>query len=260
MARVLTGAALILLLAGALVWRWESFAALLAAVAVLAWRELDELGAQLRARPLAALGTMGSLTLLAAFAAGDAWRWPVAVATILAAAVAAVAARRHSARAVVGTLASTVGGILWIGLPLAMQLDIRVGPFGVAWLALLYAAVAFGDTAAFYGGTAMGRRRLAAELSPKKSVEGALFGLAGSAAGALIVAAWIPHLSGVHAAVIGVVLGAVGQAGDLAESALKRVAGVKDSSNLLPGHGGVLDRIDAYLFATPVLWLLLRTN
>lgn len=258
MTRALTAAVLIAILAATLLWRWESFAVLMALVAVLAWRELDDLGAALRARPLAWIGTLASLLLMAAFAAGGGWRWPALVAMLLGAAVAAVISRRDSAPAVVGTLASTAGGILWLGLPLAMQMDIRLGPFGAAWLVLMYAAVAAGDTAAYYGGTAFGRHRLAPGLSPAKSVEGALFGLAGSAAAAMLVAAWIPHLAWDRAAAIGLGLGATGQFGDLAESALKRAAGVKDSSSLLPGHGGVLDRIDAYLFATPALWLLLR--
>jgi phosphatidate cytidylyltransferase len=138
------------------------------------------------------------------------------------------------------------------GRALAMSLVLL--PLVVTWV---------GDSAAYFVGRGLGRHKLAPHASPGKTVEGALAGLAGSALAGAAVAAWAwadlpgvasPPLTG---AWIGAVLGAVGQVGDLAESVLKREAGVKDSGRLLPGHGGVLDRVDALLLAFPTTWLLL---
>jgi phosphatidate cytidylyltransferase len=122
---------------------------------------------------------------------------------------------------------------------------------------LLVGVVWAGDVGAYYGGRALGRHALAPAISPKKTVEGALIGLAASvAAGFAIV--WVLQVDG-GSALLGVFIVIVAisaQVGDLAESALKRSAGVKDSSSLLPGHGGMLDRIDGLLFAAPVFYFL----
>src|SRR4030095_10189089 len=112
------------------------------------------------------------------------------------------------------------------------------------------------DAAQYYTGGALGRRLLAPAISPKKTVEGAIGGFV---FGALLLAAagawWLPRFPIGFRALLGVALFALGIAGDLFESMLKRSAGVKDSSALIPGHGGVLDRIDALLFAAPVYYV-----
>ncbi len=115
------------------------------------------------------------------------------------------------------------------------------------------------DTAQYYSGRAFGRRPLAARISPKKTIEGAVGGfLFGGIVMAIVGAWWLPTVPvGVRAA-LGVSVVALGIAGDLFESMLKRSAGVKDSSALIPGHGGVLDRIDALLFAAPVYYIVLQ--
>jgi phosphatidate cytidylyltransferase len=139
-----------------------------------------------------------------------------------------------------------------------------VGPaLAMSFVLLPLLATWVGDSAAYFVGRGLGRHKLAPHASPGKTVEGALAGLAGSAAAGAAVASWAladlpavpsPALAGVW---MGAVLGAVGQIGDLAESILKREAGVKDSGRILPGHGGVLDRVDALLLAFPTTWLLL---
>ena len=110
-------------------------------------------------------------------------------------------------------------------------------------------------------GRAFGRRKLAPLVSPAKTIEGALGGLIVAAiAGALLARYLLPmQLSPAAAAGCALLLAGFGIAGDLFESLLKRSAGVKDSSNLIPGHGGILDRIDAYLFAAPVFYFWLTT-
>lgn len=114
------------------------------------------------------------------------------------------------------------------------------------------------DTAAYFGGRAMGRHKLFERVSPKKTWEGAVWGFAG-AVGAMVAARSLalPFLSVTDAIVLGAMVGTIGQIGDLVESLLKRDAGVKDSSALLPGHGGIFDRFDSLIFVSPALFLYL---
>ena len=119
--------------------------------------------------------------------------------------------------------------------------------------------VAMSDTAQYYTGRAFGRRPLAPAISPKKTIEGAIGGFIAAPLFLAIVGAWwLPAVPVGLRVVLGMAIVAVGIAGDLFESMLKRSAGVKDSSALIPGHGGILDRIDALLFAAPVYYILLK--
>jgi phosphatidate cytidylyltransferase len=111
------------------------------------------------------------------------------------------------------------------------------------------------DTAAYYTGGAFGRHRLYPLVSPKKSIEGALGGLGGSIIGTLLARfTFFPQLTLTDCLVTGIVIGILGQAGDLFESLLKRSFGVKDSGTIFPGHGGVLDRLDSIIFAAPAAY------
>jgi phosphatidate cytidylyltransferase len=115
------------------------------------------------------------------------------------------------------------------------------------------------DTSQYYGGRLMGRRLLAPRISPKKTVEGAVSGLVLGTLALAALASWaLPGSSMSWRLATGLTVVAAGMAGDLFESLLKRAADVKDSARLIPGHGGVLDRIDALLFAAPVFYLLMR--
>jgi phosphatidate cytidylyltransferase len=130
------------------------------------------------------------------------------------------------------------------------------GPGSGGWrVTLLLATIMLADTAAYFVGSAIGKRRLAPAISPGKSVEGALAGIAGGVIGAAAVrAVGLPALPATHALALGAAVAAAGAVGDLAESLLKRWAGVKDSGALFPGHGGMLDRLDSLLFGAPVLY------
>jgi phosphatidate cytidylyltransferase len=136
---------------------------------------------------------------------------------------------------------------------------VRLGlslPSGACLLFLVFAACWATDTAAYGAGRAWGRRKLWPSVSPGKTVEGSIAGLAASA----VVVAAFGRLFGLElhsALVLGLLLGVTGQLGDLAESKLKRIAGVKDSGSLLPGHGGVLDRFDSFLVNAPVAYYYL---
>jgi phosphatidate cytidylyltransferase len=112
------------------------------------------------------------------------------------------------------------------------------------------------DTAAYFGGSRFGRHRLFERVSPRKSVEGAVFGLFFAVLSMLIAKIFLlEYLSVFHSIVIGIIVGLFGQAGDLIESRFKRDAGVKDSSLLIPGHGGVYDRFDSLVYISPIVYL-----
>ena len=145
-------------------------------------------------------------------------------------------------------------GLLFVALPLSYAIRLHgLGRVGL-WI-LLFALVItwIGDTAAYFVGRAIGKNHLAPKLSPKKTWEGAAASMVGALLIGWLASRWInvplPYLLGLAAAG-----NVAGQMGDLLESAFKRSAGVKDSGSLLPGHGGILDRIDALILASPVVW------
>lgn len=149
----------------------------------------------------------------------------------------------------------TVAGALYVGVPLAHLGLLRSLPQGVAWLLLCFFCTWATDTGAYIVGSLLGRRKLAPTISPGKTVEGALGGVAVTVLTGLVVG-WVV---GVPLPWWGVALAAVAlslfaQAGDLVESYLKRRAGVKDSGDLLPGHGGLLDRLDGFLWVVPATY------
>ena len=157
-----------------------------------------------------------------------------------------------------GLAAASLFPSLYLGLPLGAIVAIRETR-GREVVFLLMLTVVISDTAQYYSGRAFGRRPLAPAISPKKTLEGAIGGLLfGSAALAIIGGWWLPTVPAWLRAAVGVMIVALGVAGDLFESMLKRSAGVKDSSTLIPGHGGILDRIDALLFAAPVYYVVLK--
>jgi phosphatidate cytidylyltransferase len=150
-------------------------------------------------------------------------------------------------------LAQNAMGMVYVPLALVAYILIYHIDSGARWIFLILCVVSAGDVGAFYVGTHCGRRKLCPSVSPGKTVEGALGGLAANLVSGFIVGAiFIPSLISLKGAVFFILLGVVGQIGDLFESMLKRSSGVKDSGSLLPGHGGLLDRIDALLFVGPV--------
>ena len=144
---------------------------------------------------------------------------------------------------------------LYIPFLLMHLVQLRQTPFGIQWLFVVMLIVMTNDSAAYYTGSAFGTHRLYQLVSPKKSIEGAVGGLIGSLGGTLLAKfTFFPQLTFIDAAATALVVGVVGQAGDLFESLLKRSFGVKDSGTIIPGHGGVLDRLDSILFAAPITY------
>ena len=147
----------------------------------------------------------------------------------------------------------TLGGILYLGLIGSFLISLRNLPDGKWWIMLVLPSVWLADSGAYLIGSRFGRHKLSPRLSPKKTWEGYFGGVVfGVAAGALLAAIWhlaAPVVTVGHGMLIGFIMATLTPLGDLGESMLKRQAGVKDSSHLLPGHGGVLDRIDSWLWA-----------
>jgi phosphatidate cytidylyltransferase len=174
---------------------------------------------------------------------------------------------RSPVQRVLADVSSSVFALFYLGLTLITVPMLREAANGPSLLAFLFLTVWAGDTAAMYVGRSLGRRKLAPVLSPNKTWEGSI----GSVLGSVVVAAILLGAARILAQwnsaalsfsdgawwywlILAAVVNVAAQVGDLAESALKRSASVKDSGTLLPGHGGVLDRIDALLLAAPVLW------
>jgi len=186
--------------------------------------------------------------------------------TLLVGAVLLAELRRGAGKQAVANTASTLLGVLyigWLGAHIGLLRELPGPwrePYGVgAAYALLPFFLAWAcDTAAYGVGLAFGRHKLMPDVSPQKSVEGAAAGFAAAIGAAFLARAWFaPFLDAIDAWLLGSLVGVFGQLGDLVESLLKRDAETKDASNLIPGHGGVLDRFDSVFFAAPVVYYYL---
>lgn len=239
-------------------------------------REYFDLARARGVRPVSGLGVSGAvaLPLLATLFPSFSRLAPWAFGTVLLLALTAlvwVIWRRGAGGAPMASAGATALAPLYTGGTLAFAVLLRhlpeggaVGPsfHGALLVALPLAVTWFGDSCAYFAGKRWGRRKLSPAVSPGKTVVGGVAGLAGAAfAGVVVSLVGLRAVPGVGvglaaAAVVGVLLGAGAQLGDLAESVLKREAGVKDSGNLLPGHGGALDRFDALFYTIPLSYVL----
>ena len=213
-------------------------------------------------RPFPALAVAGSLAVIWGFTAYPPRIGAIAALTALALAAPALAMlRREEPGAMLEAAVGSMFPALFVGLPFAFAVAIRAipGTDGPDLLLLGLLAVVLSDTTAYYVGSAIGSHPMAPTISPKKSWEGAAGGIGGGLLAGLVAHFWFfQRLPLTHAVVLGAVLAIAGMVGDLAESMLKRAGGVKDSSGLLPGHGGMLDRVDSLLVAAPILYYYWR--
>lgn len=263
------------------------FTLFIAAVLGLALRETYAMFRHAGHRPLDAAGyaALGSFLVAALFGGWERWGGALTTATVLLPLLAILFRPDHRGALTDWTI--TVAGALYIGLPAAHFFLLRDlgGPLpsflavvdaagggwqyrlgadldttlGLGWYLTAQVITWLTDSGAYLVGRRWGRRKLAPAISPGKTVEGTCGGLAAGAA----IAALCAYTFGLpvtlpQALVVGVVLSGVGQLGDLAESLLKRQAGIKDSGTLIPGHGGVLDRIDSLLIVIPAAYYLAR--
>ena len=216
-------------------------------------------------QPFEALGYFCALAI-----SWYAWREGVGVPLIVTGSLLLIMVREIFRRDMTNSLAHiavTIFGIMYIGwmgshlvmlrqLPAALGLDDHIGVQLVFFAALLTWAT---DTGAYLFGVAFGRHQLIPRISPKKTVEGAVGGLlAAGFCGWLCAKGLTPFLTPLAATVVGLIVGVMAQLGDLVESMIKRDAGIKDSAELIPGHGGILDRFDSMLFTVPVLYYYFR--
>ncbi len=149
--------------------------------------------------------------------------------------------------------AKSILGFLYLGLLPSFLLQILDLPHGSIWFSTLLCIVFAGDIGAYLVGMRFGKTKLMPSISPKKSVEGAIGGLVSSTLASLALSFYLPKVPIYSLIILSLAISVVAQFGDLFESLLKRVAEVKDSGSLIPGHGGILDRMDGVLFASPVL-------
>ncbi|MDA8233807.1 MAG: phosphatidate cytidylyltransferase [Clostridia bacterium] len=155
--------------------------------------------------------------------------------------------------------AGTLFGVFYVGWMLAHLYLIRQLPQeGFHFLLLVFVANWSSDTLAYVTGRSLGKHKLAPLVSPKKTVEGGVGGILGSIIGTVAFYLVSPQAELVHYIILGIGIAIFGQLGDLAESALKRQAGVKDSGNIIPGHGGVLDRFDSILLTAPLAYYYIK--
>lgn len=171
----------------------------------------------------------------------------------------AVLVQRRSLASAGSHLSSALAA--WIYIPVLLVVwPLLKRDVGANWLTVALATAFLSDTVAYFVGRAIGRHKLYPEVSPKKTVEGAVGGLLGGVLAQVGMGTFwlLPELPLVHAIVLGILGSMLGQAGDLVESMIKRSCGVKDSGNILPGHGGMLDRIDALLFVAPLVYYYAR--
>ena len=264
MTRVLSGAVLIALVVG-VVWFAPPivFHTVAFGLLFLAVRELVDLARASGLHVPFWLSLCGAAIALAPFALSpNVERQAGLLLVALMAQLVAVAATQMAGwtghQGVFATVSASLFPSLYLSLPLGAMIAIR-DVAGPATLFLLMLTIMASDTAQYYAGRVAGRRPLAPAISPKKTVEGAIGGFV---VGALVFAVagswWLERVPAALRVLIGLTLVASGIAGDLFESQLKRSAHIKDSSALIPGHGGVLDRIDALLFAAPLYYVVLQ--
>ena len=250
-----------------------------AAVALLAAAEFLKLITHYAVQPMTAATYIFTALFFVFVVLASSNRTPLVETTAMLygiAVAAALAMRRSDLKTGYPAAAASTFAFAYIAIPMALLVAIRQQPAGAIWTIFTLLAVWAGDIFAYFVGKSIGRHRMSPEISPKKTWEGAVASILASM---IIGTLWIQHAPGISAALLRVgliergdgmfgleqpqlwpviVLSAAvniaAQLGDLVESLIKRGAGVKDSGTILPGHGGMLDRIDAMLFAVPIVW------
>jgi phosphatidate cytidylyltransferase len=246
------------------------FALFVAAIAGMGSHEFHRMLARCDICPARAIGVAGSALVCFAFFLGVGTS--VSILTVLVILILVERLMRQGRDGYIMDVGATIMGIVYTGWLLGYFILLRSLPssagggsgdgtahIGRSFVYLVLVLTWTYDTVAYVVGSFLGRRRIFSRISPSKTVEGTTAGIAGCLAAALISrATFADFLGWGHAVMIGLLLGVVAQIGDLVESMLKRSTGTKDSSHMIPGHGGVLDRFDSLLFTGPVLYFYVR--
>ena len=253
---------------GAILIGGPLFSALMALILVVA---LGEIAVIVKLKPsgplfLVAVAATGAIIGVAAADANIPLLWPILAGILGIAAVTTIVAVRtveqphpDQLQLILNRGLAMLAATAYLAIPGATFIAVRGSEQGTDWMLLAVLAVMSTDAAAYAGGRLLGRHQLAPSVSPNKTVEGAIFGWLGGF-GATIALDQILNLDAEiwPLVLLAIVLPIASQIGDLAESLFKRAMDVKDSSNLIPGHGGVLDRLDSLLFGLPVVFLFLQ--
>ena len=273
--RILVAVVGIPLLLAVLCWApdWAT-ALLLAALSVIAAHELltAVCGAEKAKRWTALLAVTGALVIAAVYFSGEHYadspagtvlRWLIAAAVLALLLASVLTYGRPGALVLQDVCVMAVAGLV-IPWAFSCMLQLRMLPHGAGLVLMPLVAAFCSDSAALFTGMACGRHKMAPLVSPHKTVEGALGGIAGGVVGMVIfrIVFYFCTLVPLHigwCVVIGLAGALMGELGDLSFSVIKRQVGIKDYGRLLPGHGGVLDRFDSVLFATPMIWMIVCT-
>ncbi len=252
--RVISAAVLLPLVGVAVYLGGYWLAGAVALVACLAGIEYLALMRKLGQRPSTVLVLLGIVVCIAAaqWPAGG-WgahlMWAVPVALLV------LEVWRGNREGALATWATSAAGVIYIGGSLAYVVRLRGMEPGLGWLALALVSTWISDTGAYFVGITWGKHRFFPAISPKKTLEGALGGLISGVVAVMLLGAWWVDLAPLPGLALGVLLVFAATFGDLAESIIKRQVGVKDSGSLIPGHGGMLDRVDSLLVVVPVVYL-----
>ncbi|HEY7911230.1 MAG TPA: phosphatidate cytidylyltransferase [Blastocatellia bacterium] len=245
------------------------FIALTAIAALIALYEFYNLAAKVACRPTRIAGYAAGLLIIYLLAADEPGWIVAALAGLTIISFLDALREPDHINASLASVASTLFGVIYVALLAGFLAGVRMighedGAAGASMLApklltMFFAMVMMTDTGAYYTGRSIGRHKLAPRVSPGKTIEGSIGGFVAAAlTGPLCKLTFFPEIPMVDALLLGAAIGIIGQIGDLAESLLKRGAGVKDSGAIFPGHGGMLDRVDSILFCAPVLYYYAR--
>jgi len=236
-----------------------AFFALICIVGSLAFWEFTKVTLPTSPSPLSSIFWFGSVGLLLAAVQWTHYLLPVILSTVIIVTLLLIFMFvPQRLKQLLPQPAALLFGLFYIGLCLGHLLLIRKLEAGDLLIFFVILVTWAADTGGYYIGASMGKRPIAPRLSPKKTVEGFLAGIIFSVIVAVLSHFWfLPSLTVYDCLIIGILLACVGLLGDLAESAFKRSAGVKDSGSLIPGHGGVLDRIDSLLLTAPAFYYYL---
>jgi phosphatidate cytidylyltransferase len=245
------------------------FVALVAIAVVLALAEFYTLASKTGAKPQALAGYAAALLVVASFVYEEPRLAIASLSALVIGSLTAAVVKPAEIKQSLLSVSVSVFGVIYVALLAGCLAGVRMIPdsstgtggvhFSSKLITTFFAIVMMTDTGAYYTGRTIGRHKLAPRISPGKTIEGSVGGfVAAIAAGPLCKLIFFHEFPISHALLLGAAMGAIGQIGDLAESMLKRSANVKDSGKLLPGHGGVLDRIDSILFCAPLLYFYSR--
>lgn len=256
--RVITGAIAGAVFLALLAWGGFAYAALIMVLAIIGYYEFVRM-IGLKSFPLTALfGLIGTLLLSAPWSVFDMLPLPERGASVIWLVLFGLLAVTvfTKNRIPIDQAAQLFLGVVYLGFGFHYMIETRLPEHGLFWTLFVFAGIWVTDSGAYFVGSKLGKHPLWPAISPKKSVEGAVGGVAAAVVTAIIFALLAPdRVSIVHALWLGIVIGVVGQLGDLMQSAYKRVKGIKDTGTILPGHGGVLDRVDSWLIVFPFLHL-----